>query len=206
MKRREWIRLVVVAASLAFAAAAHAQTVGVGTTKGGATAQVSAALAKVVSANSGMQMRPQPMGGTQQYIPLVNSGELEFGISNMMQAYMAFSGTGLSKGSRHDNLRLVSTLMVFRIGVFVRSDSGIKSVADLKGKRVPSEYTSAPLFHHLMTAFLANGGLEWKDVQPVPQAALAPHWGGNLAGQDRRGDRRRRDRRSQPGRRRGRRD
>ncbi len=109
---------------------AMAASIGIGTTKGGATAAVSAGLSKIVSAHSGHQMRPQPMGGTQQYIPLVNAGELEFGVSNAMQAYMAISGTGLSKGKKNPNLRLVATLMTFRTGLFVPSKSGIKTVAD----------------------------------------------------------------------------
>ena len=45
-----------------------AQTVGVGTTAKGATSQVSAAIAKVTSQFSGLQMRPTPMAGTQKYI------------------------------------------------------------------------------------------------------------------------------------------
>ncbi len=79
-------------ASLIFATAllagpqAWAETVGIGTTKGGATAQVSAGIAKIVSSHAGMQMRPRPMGGTAQYVPVVNAGELEFGVSNAMQA------------------------------------------------------------------------------------------------------------------------
>ena len=154
-----------------------AASIGIGTTKGGATAAVSAGLSKVVSAHSGHQMRPQPMGGTQQYIPLVNAGELEFGVSNAMQAYMAISGTGLSKGKKNSNLRLVATLMTFKTGLFVATKSGIKSVADLKGKRVPGVFSASPLFKFLIEANLANAGLTWKDVNVVPQTALRQHWG-----------------------------
>ena len=153
-----------------------AGTVGVGTTKGGATAAVSAGLANVVSTHSGHQMRPQPMGGTNQYIPIVNAGELEFGISNAMPAYMAISGTGLSEGSPNKNLRLVASLMTFKLGLFVRADSDIKSIADLRGKRIPSEFTASPLFRHLMAAHLTNAGLGWDDVTLVPQPALRQHW------------------------------
>ncbi len=56
-------------------------------------------------------MRKQTMGGTQQYIPPVNAGELAFGISNIAQYSMAVNGTGLSEGKKYDNLRLVSTMM-----------------------------------------------------------------------------------------------
>ncbi len=153
---------------------AFAQVVGIGTTKGGATAQVSAGIAKVVSEHAGFQMRPQPMGGTQQYIPIVNAGELEFGIANVSQTFMASSGTGISEGRAHDNLRMVSTLMVFLVAVMVRDDSDIQSVSDLRGKRIPSGYSSAPLFGQFLSGFLANAGLTYDDVEKVPVTGLVP--------------------------------
>jgi uncharacterized protein len=157
------------------AGGALAQTVGIGTTKGGATAQVTAGISKIVSQHGGgLQMRPQPMGGTQQYIPIVNAGELEFGVANMMQTYMAFTGTGLSEGKKSANLQLVATMMVFRTGLMVRKDSDIKTTADLKGKRIPHGFDSAPLFHHIMSGNLANGDVSWDSVQKVPVVALAP--------------------------------
>ncbi len=59
--------LVFVATCLA-SCADSAQTVGIGTTKGGATGQVSAGIAKVVSSHGDLQARTQPMAGTKQYI------------------------------------------------------------------------------------------------------------------------------------------
>jgi len=161
-------------AALLFAETATAQTVGIGTTRGGATAQVTAGISKIVSEHAGMQMRPQPMGGTEQYIPVVNAGELEFGVANMMQTVMAFKGTGLNEGQKNDNLRLVATMMVFETGLLVRKDSGLNSPADLRGKRVPHGFDSAKLFQFMMTALLANGGVSFNDVQRVPTIALEP--------------------------------
>ena len=158
------------------AAPAMAQVVGIGTTKGGANATVGAAIAKVVSDSAGFQMRPQKMGGTQQYIPVVNAGELEFGLSNVMQYGMAVDGAGMSEGKKHGNLRLVATLMQFRNGVIVAKNSGIDTLADLKGKRVPSGYASSPLFAVFKDAFLASAGLSEADVKPVPVVGLRQSW------------------------------
>jgi TRAP transporter TAXI family solute receptor len=166
----------VLAGAVIAAGTAQAQSIGIGSTKGGATAQVTAGISKVVSAHSGSQMRPQPMGGTQQYIPVVNAGELAFGVSNAMQAYMAFTGTGLSAGKKYPNLRVAARLMTFRTGVFVTTKSGITSIAGLKGKRVPSKFSASPLFRYLVGATLANAGLGWGDVKMIPQTALRQHW------------------------------
>lgn len=158
--------------ALTFSFSAWSQTVGIGTTKGGATAQVSAGISKIASAYGGMQMRPQPMGGTQQYIPIVNAGELEFGIANAMQTYMAVNGIGLSDGKPNPNLRMVATMMYFRVGLIVRADSNIQSISDLKGKRLPAGYSAAPLFAYLLKGMIANGGLTTSDVKGVPVTGL----------------------------------
>jgi TRAP transporter TAXI family solute receptor len=155
---------------------ADAQMVGIGGTKSSVVAQMSAAIAKVVSANAGLQMRTQTMGGTQQYIPLVNAGQLEFGIGNMYQTAQAYAGIGLSAGHKYENLRMVATLMPFRNGVLVANKSGMKTMADLKGKRIPYGFNAAPLFQNFFEGFLANGGLTFADVQHVPAIGLRPSW------------------------------
>jgi uncharacterized protein len=159
-----------------FAAPASAQMVGIGSTKSSVVAQMSAVISKVVSEHAGLQMRTQTMGGTQQYIPIVNAGQLEFGIGNMYQTAQAYSGVGLSAGHKYDNLRMVATLMPFRTGLLVANNGPIKKVADLKGKRIPFGFKAAPLFQNFMEGFLANGGLTFKDVEHVPAIGLRPSW------------------------------
>ena len=154
-------------AAIALAAPAQTQSVGIGTTKGGATAQVTAAIAKVVSAHAGLQMRPQPYANTSQYIPVVNSGKLEFAASNIFQLTFAVNGTGMSEGRPNPNLRMVATLMPFRVAYFVSEKSGIGSFADLKGKRLPG-FKQRALGSYLLLGTAANlnvGTAGWNFVQ-----------------------------------------
>lgn len=174
MKAMTWLQaglLTVMSASIA-----SAQVVGIGTTKGTAVDQITAAIAKVVSSHAGIQMRTQAMGGTQKYIEVVNDGKLEFGIANAMQTAMAVNGTGISAGHKYDNLKLVATLMAFRNGVLVRNDSNIESTKDLKGKRLPYGFKAAPLFNFFIDSALANGGHSIKDAKQVPAIGLAQSW------------------------------
>lgn len=169
--------VLIVGASALIAPSAWAQTVGIGSTKAGATSQITATISKAVSEHSkGVQMRKQTMGGTQQYIPPVNAGELAFGISNIAQYHMAQTGTGMSKGNKYPNLRLVSTMMKFTISFVVGEKSGINTVADLKGKRIAFGFKSAPLFHFITSGGLASGGLTYADVKKVPAVGLVQHW------------------------------
>ena len=155
------------AGAIALAAPSQAQSVGIGTTKGGATAQVTAAIAKIVSAHSGLQMRPQPYANTSQYIPVVNSGKLEFAASNIFQLTFAIKGTGMSEGRPNPNLRMVATLMPFRVAYFVSEKSGIKAFSDLKGKRLPG-FKKRALGAYLMLGTAANLNVStagWNFVQ-----------------------------------------
>lgn len=164
------------------AGGAAAQSVGVGTTKGGAAAGMAAAIAKAVSSASAIQMRPRPMGGTQQYIPVVNAGQLEFGVANAIQLNMAYQGTGLSKGRDYSNVRMAASLMVFRVGLFASAESGIMRAEQLKGLRLPGGFKSSPLMKLFMDAFLEIGGLDWGQVTPVNYVGLRQHWAGYKQG------------------------
>ncbi len=168
---------------VAIAASASAQTVGIGSTKAGAVAQITATMSKVISSHGeGIQMRSQTMGGTQQYIPVINAGELEFGIANIPQYSMAVTGTGLSEGTKYENLRLVSTMMVFSTGLVVPNNIKAKSVAELKGMRLAAGFKAAPLFAYFVQAALASEGLTYKDVVEVPTVGLVQSWNAMMEG------------------------
>lgn len=154
--------------SLALVISASAQTLGMAGTNRGYTQQASAAIAKVVTEKTGMQMRVQTFGGTSVYVPMVNKGQMDFGLANEYETYMAVTGTGIYAGRQQGDLRIGSVLTPFRVAIFVRADSAIQTIADLKGKRVPSGWTSQKIVGSLMNAQLANAGLTYDDVEQVP--------------------------------------
>jgi TRAP transporter TAXI family solute receptor len=151
------------------AAAAHAQTMGIGTMPQGSLSYATgAAVAKVMSENLGLSARVQPNSGESVLLPLINSGELDFGVANLMEGTEAYHGTGPFQGRPQKNLRALGVLFPLRVGYFVRKDSGIKSIADLKGKRVTWGYSAMGSIHPVLSALLANGGLTEADIRPVP--------------------------------------
>jgi hypothetical protein len=153
---------------LALAGAAAAQTVALGTTQGGATGQIATAIAQVVTQHGGgLQVRPQPVANTAQYIPPINAGQIEFGIANAPQTSNAFGGVGMSQGQPAPNLRMVATLFPFNAGLVATRASGIKGYADLKGKRLPW-FPENSLGDVIMRASLEAGGLRPEDVTRVP--------------------------------------
>jgi TRAP transporter TAXI family solute receptor len=75
--------------------------------------------------------------GSVANINAIQSGASESGFSQSDVAYWAYSGTGLFEGKgKIEDLRLLATLYPETLHVVARADAGIKSIADLKGKRL----------------------------------------------------------------------
>lgn len=150
------------------ASSAAAQQLGIGTMgQGTAGYSMAAAIAKVLSDKAKINARVQPAGGTSQYVPLIDSGELDFGVVNIIEAKEALTGTGAFEGKKQANIRMAAVLYPFRNGMFVRNDSPLKSTKDLKGARVSYGYTSQLTLKAITDAYLANGGLTIADAKQV---------------------------------------
>lgn len=167
------MRLLTTLATAAFALlaaqTASAQTVALGTTKGGSTGQVGTAIANVATTAGEIRVIPQETANTAQYIPMVDQGRIEFGIANYPQTAFAITGTGLSEGKPSEHLQIVATLMDFKSGMLVLKASGIESTADLAGHKVP-RFPDNSLGDFVIRAVLATADLTYDDVEEVPMA------------------------------------
>ena len=135
-------------------------------------------LAKVISDAGPIPATVQPYTGTSTLFPLLNSGELDFGLINGVDMGMAYAGPQKIKvGGKNDfphspNIRLVVRGAPLIIGLLVKKDSPLKSVYDIKGKRVSGEYPAHQAVWFNMFGLLANAGLTWRDVSVVPVPAV----------------------------------
>jgi uncharacterized protein len=156
-------------AGLLFApAVVFSQVVGLGTTPVGATFQLATGVAKVVSDKGGLQMRTQPMAGAAQYAPLVNRGDIDFGISNVPELHYLVKGEVIIDNRPSPDLRMVARLVPWYNGLVVKKDSPMRSVRDLKGQPMPAGFTGNPLGRVLITGYLANAGMTFDDTRQVP--------------------------------------
>ncbi|GAB7140583.1 TAXI family TRAP transporter solute-binding subunit [Deferribacterales bacterium RsTz2092] len=78
----------------------------------------------------------QTTGASKANVLLVNEGEVELAVSQNDVLSYAYRGTNLFKGQKLTGFQVVATLYPEVCQIVVRGDAGIKSVADLKGKRV----------------------------------------------------------------------
>lgn len=157
------------------ATAVAAELAALGSTARGGTSQIGRTLSAAISEVGDIQMRPQELANTADYIPLVNAGEIEFGIANVVQLTYAMTGTGMSEGRPNENLQMVATLMPFRSGYIVRKDSDIKSLEDLKGKRVPV-FADKALGDYVTKGYFANAGMGLEDLDGVAVPNFPRMW------------------------------
>ena len=157
------------------ASAVVAELVALGSTARGGTSQIGRTLAAAISEVGELQIRPQELANTADYIPLVNAGEIEFGIANVVQLTYAVNGTGMSEGRPNSNLKMVATLMPFRSAYIVRKDSDIKSVEDLKGRRVPV-FADKALGDYVTKGYFANANMSLDQVDGVAVPNFPRMW------------------------------
>ena len=134
-------------------------------------------LAKVVSDTAPFQMTIQPYSGTSTFLPLVDSGEMDFGVNNAVDLALSYRGPSYKIGGRNpfpltSNVRLVMRGSPLMGSLVVRKDSPLKSIHDVKGKRLTGEYPAHLAVWYTTFASLANGGLTWNDVKVVPVPAV----------------------------------
>jgi TRAP transporter TAXI family solute receptor len=167
------IRNLVAAAALAAPAFAHAQVLGFGTAPQGTIGyNMGSAIAKVM-ADAQLQSRVQPYAGSSAILPLVDSGEMDLTVCNVLEAEEATGGEGPYKGRKQANLRVLGVIFPIHVGFFVKKDSPIQSIADLKGKRIPYGYTAQLTLARVTDALLATGGLSPRDFVPVMVPGVA---------------------------------
>jgi len=75
-------------------------------------------------------------GGSVYNANALNTGDIDFGVMQSDVQYKAYNGDGPFKGKAIKKLRAVFSVHPEPFTVVARADSGIKTFADLKGKRV----------------------------------------------------------------------
>jgi TRAP transporter TAXI family solute receptor len=151
------------AAALAFAGGvAGAQTLGFTAMQPGTINHTtSSAIAKVLKEKGGLNTLVQATAGESVMIAIVGRGEADFGMANAPEIGTALANNG------QPNIRLIGAVYPLRTGFWVRKDSNMRTIADLRGKRVTMGYSAMRALDPMSRAILATGGLTEKDIKAV---------------------------------------
>jgi TRAP transporter TAXI family solute receptor len=150
------------------ASAASAQQIGIATSNPGAIYHsIGTAIAKVVN-EAGLGATVQPATSPNQYLPLISSGEFDMGPVNLQEAVYAYKGEGWFEGRPQPGLRMLALHYPLRVAIFVRADSDIMTLEDLKGKRMTAGYTAQKTIVPQLAAVYETAGMSAEDMESVP--------------------------------------
>lgn len=153
--------------TVALASSVNASTfinVGTGST-GGTYYPVGAAMAKVWNSSiPQMKANAQSTGGTAQNLALLGKGEAEVIFADGLY-FFAYEGKGAFAGKPMKNLRALAPLYAEPIHFLVAKGSNIKTLKDLKGKRVSVGAVGSGTEVTVRTLLKANGIDPDKDIK-----------------------------------------
>ena len=147
-------------AVLGLGGSASAQTYGFAAMQPGTINHTtSSAISKVLKEKGNLNTLVQATAGESVMIAIVGRGEADFAMANAPEIGALIAN--------HKDLRMIGPVYTLKTGFWVRKDSGMKMVSDLKGKRVTMGYSAMRALDPMSRAILAAGGLTEKDIKPV---------------------------------------
>nr|WP_071393940.1 TAXI family TRAP transporter solute-binding subunit [Bacillus tuaregi] len=103
---------------------------------GGTYYPLGGAFANIISEETGIETNAETSGASAENMTTLKDGNAEIAFSQTDIASYAVEGKLMFKDSKIDNVQAIGTLYPETIQIVTTEKSGIKSVADLKGKKV----------------------------------------------------------------------
>ena len=94
------------------------------------------AMSAILADETGIAFDVQPTGASKANIQLIELGEANMAVVQNDVMYYAYTGTDLFTGEKTQEFMAMATLYPELCQIIASKESGIKTVADLKGKRV----------------------------------------------------------------------
>jgi len=155
--------------SLAAWGSAQAQLVSIASLPAGSLLNSqSQALAKVIQDKTDLKLRVTTYSGDIGVYDALHNGEADFAIDSIHVAAAATNGFEVFEGRPRNNVALMTRLFPFYSGIFVKKDSPITSIAQLKGQKMPVSYSAHVALVSISKGLLAAGGLTWNDIEGIP--------------------------------------
>lgn len=121
---------------MVFAAEPMRLTMGTGGTAG-TYYPFGGALAQVISDKSGVvAITAQSTGATGENLNLIHNGDIDLALVQNDLAHYAYNGLEIYKDNKVTNFKTITRLYPELIHVVAQADSGIKTLADFKGKKI----------------------------------------------------------------------
>lgn len=127
--------------------------------------------AKLFQTKMKVRATAQPHAGSSVYLPLMDKGEITLGLNSSLDSGLAYNGKKpYSKAMT--GVRSIARVWILPYSYMVKENSGIKTVADLKGKRVVVNFKTNVSLAQLNRTILSTAGLSESDIRAVDSGGV----------------------------------
>ncbi|MFO7785379.1 MAG: TAXI family TRAP transporter solute-binding subunit [Thermodesulfobacteriota bacterium] len=109
----------------------------------------------------------QPLGGPKLWLPMMKAGQCDFANHSAADILNAFLGRGLYSEMGPMPVRTVGAGHDYMFMFWTTPDTGIKELADLKGKVAYIKFKANPMFTDMAKNQLASAGMTFDDLKSV---------------------------------------
>jgi TRAP transporter TAXI family solute receptor len=126
---------------------------------------------KLFQEKMGVKSNAKPHSGSSAYLPLMNAGKITLGVNSSLDSGMAWNGVAPYRKATK-NVRSIARVWILPYAYMVKESSGIKTLADLKGKRVVVKFKTNVSLAQANRTILSTAGLTEKDITPVESGGV----------------------------------
>ena len=131
---------------------------------GSAFYTLSVVIANVITKHSGITATVEPVGGSDATVRGISAKKVEIGMLNASSAEEAYAGTGSFAKTGKIPLALLAQGQDSLRQIVVRTDSGIKTIKDLAGKKFIAKRRALPEMEKIAYILLESYGVDKKMV------------------------------------------
>ena len=127
---------------------------------------ISVGQAQVISRKTNIDLKAQPTAGALVPPRIVFAKEALLGITSAKILGDAYAGTGEYSGKKHTTIRALQAGQVTLFGIVANESAGIKTIPDLKGKRVTWNILTSDIARNVAFLEMKAYGIDgFKDVK-----------------------------------------
>jgi len=143
---------------------------------------LSSGFAKLFQEKLGIRSTAQPHAGSSVYLPLMEAGEITLGLNNSLDSGMALEGQEPYK-DKHLKVRTLARVWVLPYAYIVKESSGLKTMADLSGKKVTVKVKTNVSLKRANEAMLATADITDSKIEALDSGGVVA--GINMVVEDR---------------------
>jgi TRAP transporter TAXI family solute receptor len=176
---------VAAAAACASISSANAELkrINIGTNPAGSSYFLLASgFAKLFQEKLNIRSTAQPHAGSSVYLPLMDKGEIVLGLNNSLDSGMAVGGKK-PYSFKHKNVHVIARVWVLPYAYITKDSSGIKTMDDLRGRKVAVKVKTNVSLEQANQTILATSGITDNDVTALDSGGVVE--GINMVVEDR---------------------